>query len=130
MSHYFSQDPTERTVEVDYNGKYDLTLSAADMYDNHCIYREINLTVVDEQPTKYEVELEVIERFHDEPTPADFRTVPANGDDDKRVVNTQFDKSDLEDLPNVRGGKKELEQLKKPLIEWHEKTPANLNIPY
>lgn len=130
MPHYFSQDPTERTVEVDDNGKHDLTLSAADMYDNHCVYRRINLTVVDERPSEYEVEMEVKERFHDEPTPADFEVVPANGDDDERIVKAQFDKSDLDDLSNVRSGITELEQLKKPLVEWHEETPANLDIPY
>lgn len=130
MPHYFSQDPIERTVEVDYNGKYDLTLSAADMYDNHCVYRRINLTVVDERPSEYEVEMEVIERFHDEPNPADIEAVPANGDNDERTVTEEFDKSDLEDLSNVESGMTELEQLKKPLVEWHEGTPANLDIPY
>lgn len=130
MPHYFSQEQIERTVEVNHDGEHDLSLSAADMYDNHCVYRRINLTVIDEEPTEYKVEMEVIERFHDEPAPAELEAVPAKGDDDKRIVKTEFAKSDLEDLSNVRGGITELEQLKKPLVEWHEETPANLDIPY
>lgn len=130
MTYQFVQGEPDRTVEVDYAGDYDLTLTQADMWDNHTVYRRINLTVINETNNDYEVEMEVLERFHDEPMPADIESIPVQGDYDERTITERFDKANLADLSNVRSGVTELEQLKKPLIEWHERNPANLDVPY
>lgn len=130
MTYQFVQEEPDRTVEVDFNGDYDLTLTQADMWDNHTVFRRINLTVINETDTDYEVEMEVLDRFHDEPMSADFEIIPVQGDHDERTVTERFSKDNLDDLSHVRSGVPELEQLKKPLVEWHERTPANLNVPY